>query len=128
MKGQTYRMAMLFDFFGDVLTDRQKDYFHLYYNEDLSLSEIALRFDITRQGVRDAIARAENTLLDIEKKTGLVASFHNTRAQLQKLSETSQELSAYAQRSNDTNLIQLARQVEENVANLLKVDDAEEVM
>ncbi len=128
MKGQTYRMAMLFDFFGDVLTDRQKDYFHLYYNEDLSLSEIAQRFDITRQGVRDAIGRAENTLMDIEEKTGLVASFHNTRAQLQKLSETSQELSSYAQRSSDTNLIQLAKQLEGNIADLLKVDDTEEVM
>lgn len=123
MKGQTYRMAMLFDFFGDVLTDRQKDYFHLYYNEDLSLSEIAQRFDITRQGVRDAIGRAENTLLDIEAKTGLVASFHATRAQLSQLAQTSEDLSTFAQRSGDSNLLQLAKRLEENVANLLKEEE-----
>ena len=41
MKNQTYRMTMLFDFYGELLTDRQKEFFDLYYNEDLSLSEIA---------------------------------------------------------------------------------------
>ena len=41
MKNQTYRMTMLFDFYGELLTDRQKEFFDLYYNEDLSLAEIA---------------------------------------------------------------------------------------
>ena len=41
MKNQTYRMTMLFDFYGEVLTERQKEFFDLYYNEDLSLAEIA---------------------------------------------------------------------------------------
>ena len=41
MKNQTYRMTMLFDFYGEILTDRQKEFFDLYYNEDLSLAEIA---------------------------------------------------------------------------------------
>lgn len=41
MKNQTYRMTMLFDFYGELLTPRQKEFFDLYYNEDLSLAEIA---------------------------------------------------------------------------------------
>lgn len=52
MKNQTYRMTMLFDFYGELLTQRQREFFDLYYNEDLSLGEIAENNDITRQGVR----------------------------------------------------------------------------
>ena len=53
VKNQTYRMTMLFDFYGEVLTPRQKEFFDLYYNEDLSLAEIAENYGISRQGVRD---------------------------------------------------------------------------
>ena len=60
MKNQTFRMTMLFDFYGELLTDRQKEFYDLYYNEDLSLSEIAENYGISRQGVRDVIVRAEN--------------------------------------------------------------------
>ena len=59
MKNQTYRMTMLFDFYGELLTERQKEFFDLYYNEDLSLAEIAENAGISRQGVRDVIVRAE---------------------------------------------------------------------
>ena len=62
MKSQAYRMALLYDFYGDVLTDRQKEFYDLYYNEDLSLAEIAENYGITRQGVRDVIVRAEAIL------------------------------------------------------------------
>ena len=73
MKNQTYRMTMLFDFYGELLTDRQKEFFDLYYNEDLSLAEIAENAGISRQGVHDAIARAEALLLEFEQKTGCMA-------------------------------------------------------
>ena len=69
MKSQAYRMAMLYDFYGDLLTPRQKEFYDMYYNDDLSLSEIAENYDITRQGVRDIIVRAERALEDIEEKT-----------------------------------------------------------
>lgn len=80
MKNQAYRMAMLFDFYGDLLTPRQKEFYDLYYNDDLSLAEIAENYEITRQGVRDIIVRAEKTLEDIEEKTGLIQRYHQTRA------------------------------------------------
>ena len=80
MKSQAYRMAMLYDFYGDLLTERQKEFYDLYYNDDLSLSEIAENYDITRQGVRDIVVRAERTLEDIEEKTGFIRQYHEVRA------------------------------------------------
>ena len=80
MSDKTLQMTMLFDFFGDLLTEKQREYFDLYHNEDLSLSEIAENVGITRQGVRDIIVRAENTLLEYEKRTGIVARFKQRAA------------------------------------------------
>ena len=85
MKNQTYRMTMLFDFYGELLTERQKEFFDLYYNEDLSLAEIAENAGISRQGVRDVIVRAEAILTELEDKTGLIKRFHTMHKQLEQI-------------------------------------------
>ena len=85
MKSQAYRMALLYDFYGDTLTDRQKEFYDLYYNEDLSLSEIAENYGISRQGVRDVIVRAEAALTELEDKTGIIRRFHVMQDQLKGL-------------------------------------------
>ena len=85
MKSQAYRMALLYDFYGDTLTDRQKEFYDLYYNEDLSLSEIAENYGISRQGVRDVIVRAEAALTELEDKTGIIRRFHVMQDQLKAL-------------------------------------------
>lgn len=72
---KTLHMSMLFDFFGELLTDKQKEYFDLYYNENLTLSEIAANEGISRQGVRDIIMRAEAILNETEQKTGIVKRY-----------------------------------------------------
>ena len=87
MKSQAYRMALLFDFYGEMLTDRQKEFYDLYYNEDLSLSEIAENYKMSRQGVRDAIVRAEAVLTELEEKTGLIRRFQRQTAQLQEMAD-----------------------------------------
>ena len=81
MKNQAYRMALHYDFYGDMLTDRQKEFYALYYNEDLSLAEIAENYGITRQGVRDVIVRAEAILTELEDKTGIIRRFHRMQEQ-----------------------------------------------
>lgn len=75
MKNKPLEMCLLFDFYGEMLTDKQKEMFDLYYNEDLSLAEISEHAGITRQGVRDSIVRAEHTLRDMEQRLGLVARY-----------------------------------------------------
>lgn len=81
MKNQAFRMALLFDFYGDMLTDRQKEFFDLYYNEDLSLAEIAENYGITRQGVRDVIVRGEGAMQELEDKTGIIRRFQKMQGQ-----------------------------------------------
>ncbi len=78
--------SMLLDFYGELLTEKQRECFDLHYNEDLSLSEIAQQSGISRQGVWDNIRRAEESLRDIEGKTGLVSRFMETKKALEKLS------------------------------------------
>ena len=72
-------ISLLFDLYGDVLTDKQRDVVELYYNDDLSLSEIAENAGITRQGVRDSIKRAEAQLLEMEDRLGLARRFRQMR-------------------------------------------------
>ncbi|MCL2085288.1 MAG: DNA-binding protein [Oscillospiraceae bacterium] len=92
MKDNPVTMALLFDFYGETLTDKQKDYFDLYYGRDLSLSEISENEGITRQGVRDVISRAENTLRDLESRLGLVARYGHLLLTAGKLSEAAREI------------------------------------
>lgn len=63
-------ISYLLDFYGDVLTEKQRDVMEQYYNDDFSLAEIAENSGITRQGVRDSIKRGESILLDLEDKVG----------------------------------------------------------
>ena len=70
-------MSYLLDFYGDVLTDKQRDMMQQYFNMDLSLSEIADNFNITRQGVRDAIKRGETVLLELEEKVGFAQKYRD---------------------------------------------------
>lgn len=75
MYERTVERTMLLDFFGDLLTAKQREYFDLHYNADLSLAEIAEQEGISRQGVWDIIRRAEATLRRAEERTGLVRRF-----------------------------------------------------
>ena len=120
MKNQAYRLAMLFDFYGDVLTERQKEFYDLYYNEDLSLGEIAENYNITRQGVRDVIVRAEAILTDLEDKTGLIKRFHTMSEQLKQVYTDAQRMVDLASQMDHEELEVLALRVVDTTDALLK--------
>ena len=71
--------SLLYDFYGSLLTDRQREVMELYYGENLSLSEIAAEFSISRQGVHDALKNAGRALQEYEQKLGLVDKFQQSR-------------------------------------------------
>ena len=80
-------ISYLLDFYGDVLTEKQRDVMEQYYNDDLSLAEIPENFGITRQGVRDAIKRGEGILLQLEQKVGFARRYRAMQQSLGELEE-----------------------------------------
>lgn len=92
MNDSTVMKSLLFDFYGELLTDKQRECFDLHYNEDLSLQEIAEQSGISRQGVWDNIRRAEAAMMQIEEKTGLVRRFSETKDALARLTAGLEEL------------------------------------
>ena len=75
MKTMSLEISLLLEFYGALLTERQRELIDLYYNDDLSLAEISEITGITRQGARDGIKKAEGILLDLEEKLGMYASY-----------------------------------------------------
>ena len=89
MEDSRLMRSMLLDFYGGLLTEKQRECYDLHYNEDLSLSEIAEQSGISRQGVWDNIRRAEAALQELEDKTGLVRRVMELERELE---ETRKEL------------------------------------
>lgn len=78
-------IIILLDVYGQLLTEKQRFAIDMYYNEDLSLAEIAEEIDISRQGVRESIKQGEKHLLEYEEQLGVVKRFKNISAQLEEL-------------------------------------------
>ena len=77
----TLRMALLFDFYGPLLTRRQQDVFDMYFHEDLSLGEVGEELEVSRQAVHDILKRTGTILEELESKLGLVEK-HTRRQEL----------------------------------------------
>ena len=92
MDDKTLKNTMLFDFYGDLLTKKQREYYDLYHNEDWTLTEIAKKDGITRQGVHNIIKGAEQTLLKFETKTGALGRWVSTRENLKKAESLTRKL------------------------------------
>lgn len=65
------KLIDLYDLYSNLLTEKQKDYFENYYFDDLSISEIAINYNISRNGVYDQLKRVENSLIEYEAKLKL---------------------------------------------------------
>ena len=80
-----WKKSYLLDFYGDVLTERKREVLDMYYNEDLSLAEIADEIGISRQGVRDLIKKAEEEIFFLEEKLGLAKKMSAIKSHSDKL-------------------------------------------
>lgn len=102
-------LILLYDYYGDLLTDRQRECFELRYNQDLSLGEIGQELGISRQGVFDNLSRTEALLKNMEAKTGCVRRDMQCRKAMLLIREAAQQLSG----SGDPQVVALAQQIAE---------------
>ena len=107
-------MTLLFDYYGDLLTERQRMCFDLRHNQDLSLAEIAEELEVSRQGVHDNLSRAEALLTNMEAKTGCVRRDMHCRAVMESVLEIADQLG----KVNDETVKQLAVKIREAVRSL----------
>ena len=112
-------ISFLLDFYGSMLTEKQRIMIEYYYNDDLSLAEIADNEGITRQGVRDSIKRAEGQLLELEERLGLAKRFQQVQTGLEQILLEAAEIRDYNQQHDGAekintcanNIMQLAEQL-----------------
>jgi len=102
----TLELILLFDYYGNLLTDRMRECFDLRYNQDLSLGEIAEELGISRQGVHENITRAEQRLMNMEEQTGCVRRLLQSRQATQAILEAT---AALAEHSDTAVRLQAAR-------------------
>lgn len=89
---ETIELSILFDFYGDLLNDRNKTVFVEYIFNDLSLGEIAENKDITRQGVHDIIKRTSKKLREYEDSLHLVKKFKTIEKSVSSIKDLIEEL------------------------------------
>lgn len=104
MAMKNLKISLLLDFYGAILTEKQRESLELYYNEDLSLAEIAEIAQISRQGVRDNIKRGENILLEMEEKLGFFEKYSDLdeiMEQLTNLAENIKDINTFHYKSRE---------------------------
>lgn len=107
-------MGLLFDFYGKLLSDTQYTVVEHYYIHDLSLSEIALILNISRQGVHDALKRAENKLYTYEEKLRLVEKFEYNK-------EKTRNILRYIDEIDEKARVLSQEKIDENIKNIKKM-------
>ena len=88
------KVALLLDFYGDVLSERHREMMELYYADDLSLAEIAESEGISRQGVRHILKTAEDHLRFLEDRLGLAAQFAELKETAEEMEKMANELTS----------------------------------
>ena len=101
------QMTLLFDFYGGMLTEKQRECFDMRYNQDLSLGEIGETLGVSRQAVCDNLARTEALLRKMEENIGCVSRSLASRKAVQTILDAAAKLEAHP----DENVSGPARQI-----------------
>ena len=109
-------MSLLFDYYGGMLTDKQKECFDMRHNQDRSLGEIAQALGVSRQAVCDNLTRTEALLRRMEENVGCVSRDLRTRKALRQIAEAARSLQGHADPNvakQAASILSAAQQLEE---------------
>lgn len=107
-------MTLLYDYYGDLLSQRQRDCFDMHYNQDMSLGEIAEELGISRQGIHDNISRAEDFLLRAEAAIGCMRRAECVRGAVAQL----RQIAAVLEENSDPSVCDSAEQIRSVLSSL----------
>lgn len=96
------KIGLLFDYYGQFLTAKQRDVMHLYFENDYSLSEIAEELHVSRQAVHDMIKKSKKALYEYEDRLGLALKFSSKDEAISKIDSIADELIALVKSVDDT--------------------------
>lgn len=116
MLDQITEASLLYDFYGNLLTERKRQVMELYHEENLSLSEIATEFNISRAAVYDSLKSAEKSLSDYENKLGLVDRFLKRESAIEKIAHIIDNIAT--EHSEDIKLNDSLKQIKNIIGNL----------
>lgn len=114
MEKTIFEQTLLYDFYGELLTEHQRQVYEDVVFNDLSLSEAAEERGISRQGVHDLIRRCNKLLQEYENKLGLVEKFLKTKDMIQEISELTKEF----RRTENKELIDRIEEISEAISEL----------
>lgn len=113
-------IGFLFDFYGKLLSERQYRVVELFYLQDLSLSEIGIELDITRQGVYDNLKRAEDNLYKYEDTLGLAEKFKENHKNIKKILNATKEIEEIATFKKDIQILEKTKLIKSVSSEILE--------
>lgn len=108
------KQSLLYDFYGELLTEHQRNVYEEVVFNDLSLSEIAEEQGISRQGVHDLIKRCDKILMGYEEKLHLISKFQQTRKMVEEIKKLTREY----METQDMELVQKIEQISNDIMEL----------
>ncbi|MCR4610224.1 MAG: YlxM family DNA-binding protein [Eubacterium sp.] len=111
------RQALLFDFYGELLTEHQRKVYTDVISEDMSYSEIAEEYGVSRQGIFDLVRRCDKILLDYEEKLRLVEKFSKARESMKDISDT---MAVLKEKNSDPELSPLIDRIEQRTEEIIE--------
>lgn len=115
-----YQQSLLYDFYGELLTEHQKEIYSDYILNDYSLGEIASEHGITRQGVHDLIKRCNKTLASYEEKLKLVERFSNAKKKVSEIRQITDELKNLNENHKDEHVDREIQMIDQIAQDILK--------